>query len=356
MKRNKMPTFPGLDVSFDDILIDPAFSMVRSRSDVDLSSNFINRYFGLPIIAANMDSIASVQMAHAMRDQGGIGALHRFQSIEDNVSQYRESPGYTFVSIGTGAKELDRAEALMLAGATYFMIDVAHGAAIHVVEQYDAIRALGGSNIHIVVGNFANAQSIEDFHHHSRSKQKIDAAKIGIGGGSMCTTRVVTGCGRSTLASILDCNRLDTPLIADGGFRTSGDIAKALAAGASAVMLGGMLAGTDESPGETIYEKIHVGLGHYESVPKSKKYRGSASKESYESQGKSADHRTTEGVATTVAYKGPVAGVMQQIRAGLLSAFSYVGASNQEEFQERAKLVQISNSTKVESSAHGVRK
>jgi IMP dehydrogenase len=345
--KTEITTYAPLDLSFDDILIDPAFSMVRSRSDVDLSSNFLGQPLGLPIIAANMDSIASVEMAKAMRAETATSCLHRFQSIEANVAQYTRSQVKPFVSIGTGPQELDRAEALMIAGATRFMIDVAHGAAIHVVEQYDAIRALGGSYIQIVVGNFANAQSIEDFHHHSRSKQKIDAAKIGIGGGSMCTTRIVTGCGRSTLASILDCNRLNTPLIVDGGFRTSGDIAKALAAGASAVMLGGMLSGTDETPGE----KVRAGKDVFV-----KRYRGSASKESYESQGKSADHRTAEGVATTVAYKGPVALVMQQIRAGLLSAFSYVGASNLEEFQERAQLVQISNSTKVESGAHGVLK
>lgn len=387
-----------MDLSFDDVLINPAFSMVRSRSNVSLANEFLGQKIGLPIINANMDTIASIEMANAMNEQGAMAALHRFQSIEENVQQLHTmmlssaSNRPTFVSVGTGTNELDRAEALMLAGAERFIIDVAHGAAIHVVEQYDALRALGGSNILIVVGNFANAKSIEDFHYHSKSKQKIDAAKTGVGGGSMCTTRIVTGCGRSTLSSVLDCSRIDIPLIADGGFRTSGDIAKALAAGASAVMLGGMLAGTDETPGETIRQVrmsngqivSNYGTSTWENgsdselladvkalrafhapsgqgaipteVLRVKSYRGSASKESYESQGKSSDHRTAEGEATTVAYKGPVSEVMQQIRAGLLSAFSYVGASNLAEFQERAELIQVSNSTKVENSAHGVRK
>lgn len=186
----------------------------------------------------------------------------------------------------------------------------------------------------------------------------------------MCTTRVVTGCGYPQISAIQEIRAVThRPIIADGGIKSSGDVAKALAAGADLVMLGGLLAGTDETPGEIVNEHQHkVDLVNLVAKPTSlyqdnyfihpstslyKKYRGSASKESYEVQGKIASHRSPEGVSTLVPYKGPVANVVQQIEAGLKSAMSYVGARHLERFKETAKLIQISQAGYREGEAHG---
>lgn len=330
-------------LSFDDVLLIPQFSGVKSRKDVDLSQKIMGTKLSIPIISSNMDTITGSHMASAMYTYGGIGALHRFMSIEDNVKEYISGPSRTIVSIGLGKSELERAEALFKVGAVNFLIDVAHGASMEVVKQTLALRDIIGYINNITVGNFATSRSIKDFVYHLGSNA-VDNWKVGIGGGSACLTRVVTGCGLPTFASVVDCASTGLPIIADGGCKNSGDIAKALAAGASAVMLGGMLAGTDETPGDMIYDNT---------VPQGKKYRGSASTESYESQGKIASHRSYEGDSFIVPYKGPVKNVIEQISGGLRSALSYVGASNLTEFRERAEFAEITGAGISENGAHG---
>jgi IMP dehydrogenase len=354
-------------LSFDDVLIVPHFSKIKSRKDVDLSQYFCGLKLDLPIISSNMDTVTGVNMANAMREAGAVGALHRFMSIDENVKQFLETSTGTIVSIGLGKEELKRAEALHFSGANTILIDVAHGASMEVVNQVKQLREFFGYNLSIIVGNFATSQSIRDFNHHLR-KDYVDAYKVGIGGGSACLTRVVTGCGAPTLASVLDCATVGVPIIADGGMRTSGDIAKALAAGATTVMLGGMLAGTDESPGEIVNKEGHpVDLitkcvkptndprdWYYDNkLTLYKKYRGSASTESYEIQGKLASHRSYEGDSFLVPFKGHVGNVLQQIEGGLRSALSYVGASNMDEFREYAELIQITSAGTKENGSHG---
>lgn len=356
-----------MNLSFDDVLISPQFSTVASRKDVQLTTDL---GLLLPVISSNMDSVTGPAMAKAMQNAGAQACLHRFQSIEDNVSQFQES-GKPWVSLGLGDKELERAEALYQAGATTFVIDVAHGASMSVVNQTKELRKL----IHgsIIIGNFATAQSVKDFLHHL-GDENVAAIKVGIGGGSACTTRVVTGCGMPTFSSIVDCADLGIPIIADGGIRNSGDVAKSLAAGASAVMLGRMLAGSEESPGNTSYKRLDMwpgidiqpgdkifvpngqkpySKGSIIDRPVAKQYRGSASAESYKAQGKEASHRTAEGESMLVPYTGPVASTLQQIEAGIRSSMSYVGAHTIKEFQQKAKFIQISNSGIIESRAHG---
>lgn len=347
-------------LSFDDVLIRPEFSFIKSRKDVSLAQDFMGYRLGLPIISSNMDSVTGFTMANAMGGLNAVGALHRFCTIEENVKMFKEGTiggRLPLVSIGVSNEEIDRAAALSDAGATHFIIDVAHGASNSVVVQYQALREVIGKNAQIMVGNFATAKSIEDFNFHVRGKRP-DAYKIGVGGGSLCTTRVVTGCGMPTFASILDCAKTRRPIVADGGMRNSGDIAKALAAGATAVMLGSLLSGTDETPGEIIenQERVHLGGVSYTKITNYKKYRGSASKESYEVQGKTASHRAPEGEATTVPYKGPVKAVIEELAAGVRSAMSYVGAENLTEFREKAKFLRVTNAGVVEGRAHGMKK
>lgn len=346
-------------LSFDDVLVLPNFSSVKSRKDVSLDQTFCGLDLKLPIISSNMDTITSPAMANAMKTQGGVAAHHRFCSIEENVKNYCEGPSTAFVSVGVGEKELERAEALYEVGADVFILDLAHGASTNAVNQVKELRKLLGNNFKLIVGNFATAQSIKDFQ-HCLGKSTIDAWKIGIGSGSLCTTRVQTGCGLPTLASLLDCKELGLSLVADGGIKNSGDIVKALVAGASTVMIGNLLAGTDETPGEVIDCKRldYSTIVKYQdlNLPTKgmwKKYRGSASAESYVVQNKESSWRTAEGESSLVAYKGPVKNVLQQLEGGIRSGMSYVGANSLQELREAGELVEITGNGNLESKAHG---
>lgn len=346
-------------LSFDDVLIQPKFSFVQSRKDVNLSYDFLNTHLTIPVISSNMDTITESDMAIVMYKAGGVGALHRFMSIEDNVKMFRDSCidyYQPIVSIGVGESEKLRAQALINEGATRVMIDVAHGASFQVVDMVKYL-AREYPNIKLIVGNFANGESLKEFFNILYPHEDfVKAIKVGVGGGSLCTTRIVTGCGLPTLASIIDCRKVtNLPIIADGGIKNSGDIAKALAAGADVVMLGNMLAGTHECPGKII-DRNGIEVKHQSgnvSTKWYKKYRGSASLESYEVQGKVSEWRSPEGESTLVPYKGSVIDVLKQIEGGLRSALSYTNSFNLQEFKEHAKLVQVSNNSVLESKAHG---
>lgn len=365
-------------LTFNDVVILPRFSEVRSRKDVDISSNAGGLpYMSLPVISANMDTVTDAKFAQTMLSLGAQGALHRFQSIEDNVRMFADSRhGGTgnvripFVSVGLGKSELERAKALLDAGAIFFMVDVAHGASIAVVEQVKELRKLLGDHASITVGNFATGDSVRTFLEHVGFA--IDAVKVGLGSGSHCTTRVKTGIGAPQFSAVLDVARTikktGIPVISDGGHVTAGDCAKALGAGAYAVMLGGMLAGTEESPGEKRYgawdsyidaevditeNEFQNDCNRYVVRNTLKKYRGSASKESYAVQNKDASWRTAEGESSYIPYKGPVAGILQDIEGGLRSSFSYVGATTLKEFHENIEFVRVTHSGYTEGLPHG---
>lgn len=340
-------------LTFDDVLIVPKYSEVESRSQVDLSTNIRELRFKLPIISANMDTITGPNMAIAMQALGAQACLHRFGSIEDTVKDFQHSycdkpVDGPMVSVGLGPVELKRARTLFAAGAHTFVIDVAHGAMKSVAEQVKALREELGAGANIVVGNFATGDSVAVF--LQRVGTSIDAVKVGIGPGSACTTRIKTGVGYPQLSAVMDVvsvlRNTDIKVIADGGMKKPGDIAKAIGAGAHMVMLGGMLAATNETP--SLGEKCGPD-GNF------KLYRGSASLESYKDQGKEAKHRTTEGESFWVPAKGSVADVLQDIEGGLRSAMTYVGARNIKEFHRRCEFVRISPSTIAENGAHGKR-
>lgn len=344
--------------TFDDVLIVPKFSFIDSRKEVDLSSRIHSTQLSLPVISANMDTITTAPMANAMAKAGGMGCLHRFGSIEDTVALFKESNSKTAVSIGLGTYELDRAAALKEVGANTFIIDVAHGAQMSVVTQANRLRKLLGDSSSIIVGNFASLDSIALFLAYCTDHKTIDGIKVGIGPGSACTTRIKTGVGFPQLSAVMEIaqglKNSGLSIIADGGMKTPGDIAKALAAGAHLVMVGGMLAGTDETPGETQSVTVRHGIyGEPLETKLVKKYRGSASKESYDAQGKDSSWRTAEGESFMVPYKGSVGEVLKDIEGGIRSSMTYVGAKNLREFRENAQFVKISNSTVRENGAHG---
>lgn len=331
--------------TYDDVLISPSFTSVVSRRDVDLSGSFLGKTYDLPVISANMDTVTESKMARYMLGIGAEACLHRFCSIEQGVEMLRQSGvdgKYPMVSIGLGQQELDRAVALAAEGASAICIDVANGASLEVVKQYLAVKNTI-PNIPVVVGNFATGRSVADFEYHTGNTKAPDAYKVGVGPGSACTTRIKTGVGIPQLSAVMSVRSYTDRVIADGGCKTPGDVAKALAAGAKLVMLGGMLAGTYEAPGDV----KDVGGQFY------KVYRGSASRSSYEKQGKTATWRAVEGDEFLVPFKGPAETIIQDIEGGVRSTCTYVGAKNLSELFEKARFVVVTSNGVKESGSHG---
>lgn len=351
-------------LTFDDVLIIPKFSEISSRKDVRLGS------FGLdiPIISSNMDTVTDSVMANAMAREGGAGALHRFCTIEENLAMYKLSHPNTYCSFGLGETELTRAIALVAAGCTTLILDVANGANQAVVEQ--AIKFYNLSpKTRLIVGNFATGDSINEFNNRARIPGLI--FKVGIGPGAACTTRIKTGIGIAQFSAIIDCASTRFPIIADGGIKSSGDVCKAIAAGAQAVMVGKLLASTNEAPGEFMYlndqgnlltidqavPKRLLSNGQYEliydqcTLPKVKKYRGSASKESYNIQGKDSSWIAAEGDSGYIKITGNVKSVMDDIAGGLRSSLSYCNSRNIMEYQLNASFTKVTANGAVENGS-----
>ncbi|MES3036755.1 MAG: IMP dehydrogenase [Bdellovibrionota bacterium] len=332
-------------LTFDDVLIIPSKSDVRSRRDPVLTSRLTKtRNIELPIISANMDTITEVDMAKSMAELGGLGILHRFMPMEEQVAQVRllkhEGMKLISASVGVGEETKGRAKALVDAGVNILTIDIAHG---HSVQMMETMKMLKDTypDVELIVGNLATPDAAEDL-----IAAGADAIKVGIGPGSMCTTRIITGCGVPQLTAIALCAEVarahNVPLIADGGLRTSGDLVKAFAAGADTVMLGGMLSGTMETPGE-----IKNGR---------KQYRGMASKSAQVSwRGGVPEGMAPEGESTTVNVKGRGRDVVLEVSGGIRSGMSYVNATTIAEIKEKARFMEMSFSGISESHAHGVR-
>lgn len=327
-------------LSFDDVLIEPQFSKVRSRKDVDVSTEFLGMKLSLPVLNSNMDTVASPSLCRALAEYGTVGTLHRFWSVEENVQAFKNSILGTYlpiVSIGIGDIELQRAEALYNVGARIFMLDVAHAANIAAVEMYCRLK-INFPTCKFIVGDFGTGAEIKEFIRQANMLMNDvtysfipDAVKVGIGIGSVCHTKLVTGVGSTALNCLMDCapiaDERNIKLVLDGGVKYIGDIAKALVAGADIVISGTMFAGTEEAAGEFVSN----GSGKF------KAYRGSASNESYIVQNKVAPWRAPEGEATLVPYKGPVINILNNISGGLRSSCSYVNAFNLNELRSQAK-------------------
>jgi IMP dehydrogenase len=474
---------PELGLTFDDVLLIPKKSTIRSRSDVKTGTRIAGEMrMAIPLISSNMDTVTEAPMAIAMAQAGGIGIIHRFMSAQKQADAVRKvkraesfvvenpvtiSPEATIeearlamieasigglvvtspdarvlgmitsrdvllapdatasvaslmtpreklivasadepldearltlhssrieklpivdeqnhvmglitaqdiikiqehplatkdekgrlrvgVAIGVRSADLDRAAACLEAGADLLVVDVAHGHADHVIEMVKNLKN-EFPKIPVIAGNVASAEGVKDL-----IQSGADAVKVGVGSGSICTTRIVTGFGVPQLTALLDCvetaRKMDVPIISDGGIRTSGDVTKALAAGANSVMLGSLLAGTDESPGASVIRegrrfKVIRGMASLTANVARKEIETQAEIESDE-----WEKVVPEGVEAMVPHRGAVADILHQIVGGVRSGMSYAGAKTIEELWEKGEFIRITPAGMRESGAHDV--
>ena len=331
-------------VTYDDMLLVPQYSDITSRSEVDISSRLGHRELRLPIIASPMDTVSEEDMAIAMYRSGGMAVLHRYNSVSEQatmakkVTQVSNWSGQVAAAIGVTGDYMERTEALIASGVDVLCVDVAHGHHSLMKKALETLRKEYGKDIYIIAGNVCTLEGVNDV-----ADWGANAVRCNIGGGSICSTRIVTGHGLPGLQTIFDCARTDrdVKIIADGGIKTSGDIVKALAAGADFVMCGSLLAGTTESPGSII---------NLPGNSKAKEYRGMASKDAQMSwRNKSS---TPEGVASYIPFKGSVLDVLGDLEGGIKSGMSYTGARNLTELRHKAEWARQTTAGTTESGTH----
>jgi IMP dehydrogenase len=339
-----------LGLAFDDVLLVPRRSSVRSRQDVSLETKLSrNVTLGSPVVAANMDTVCEDAMAEAVARAGGIGIIHRFLPIEHQSEMVRRVKDHGLLvgaAVGTNEDTLLRAKALVVAGVDALVLDIAHGHTEHALDAVRALRREFGRDTDIIAGNVATRAGAEDL-----IEAGADAIKVGVGPGGVCTTRLVAGVGVPQLTAINDCAGMDVPVIADGGVRRSGDIAKALAAGASTVMIGSLFAGTKESPGELEQSERGLvksirGMSSHEAL------RARASRIGEELDDEYFEQRAAEGVTALVPYKGEVGRLIAQLTAGVKSAMSYCNARTIAELWEKAEFIRVTQAGLAESHPH----
>ncbi|UCG92570.1 MAG: guanosine monophosphate reductase [candidate division WOR-3 bacterium] len=332
-------------ITFDDVLLVPQYSDIKSRSEVTLTSELSEGMeLRVPIISAPMDTVCGRLMATRLAEFGALGIVHRYNTIETQTTIVAEASDGGLKNVGAAigitGDYIERAAALIDAGATTLCLDVAHGD--HVLMHVGAHNIIDkfGDKAHIMAGNIATYTGAL-----ALAQLGVDSIRVGIGGGSICSTRIQTGHGMPTLASVFECVQVkekfpDLKIVADGGIKTSGDMVKALAAGADFVMVGSLLAGTAEAPGEIVYKDGE----------KYKSYRGMASKDAQmDWRGKTS---SLEGVATVIPYKGQVFPVLSGLENGIRSGLSYSGARNLQELRENARFIRQTASGLAESNTH----
>jgi len=361
----RIETDPKLD--FDDVLIRPKRSVLGSRKDVKLIRKFTFKhskqsYAGVPIIAANMDTVGTVPMALALHDQKLATALHKHYTVDELikffVSTYnnKSHPAWrrhsTFYSMGILDQDKEKLAEFVKAmhvgfdrPLPYLCVDVANGYSERFVDVLKELRDLYPRTT-IMAGNVVTGEMVEQL-----ILSGVDIVKVGIGPGSVCTTRRVTGVGYPQLTAILECmdaaHGLGGHICADGGCRTPGDVAKAFAAGADFVMLGGMLAGHDECGGELIYDQfdIEANRGQVDRItpiPTGMKFYGMSSTTAMEKHsGGVANYRASEGKEVVVPYRGPVKDTTQEILGGLRSTCTYTGARTLKDLSKCTTFIQV---------------
>jgi len=343
-------------VSYDDVLIRPALSSVLP-TEVDLKTKLSqNVSLEIPIISSAMDTVTDANMALAMGKIGGLGVIHKNYSIKEQVQEVltvKEQKHLVGAAVGVGPKELERAKALIDSGVDLLVVDTAHGHSQGVIKALQSLKALNSSKTDVMVGNIATLEAAK-----ALVESGADVIKVGVGPGSICTTRIVAGVGVPQLQALIDCSEYlrdkKISFVADGGIRYSGDIVKALGAGASCVMLGSLLAATDESASEGVMingvlYKRYRGMGSLTSM-------GLGSSDRY-GQGEIKEDKkyVPEGIEGLVKSKGSLDSNIYQLLGGLRSGMGYVGARTLEELESNAIFERVSSLSVAESHPHDVK-
>lgn len=351
-------------LTFDDVQIVPKYSEVGERDSVNTETSFTKSFkLCIPLVASPMDTVCDETMAFALWRLGGVGVIHRFMPIEKQVEsvktlvrmcgEFYSSEGgdgrpeffsAIAAAVGVNGDAQERFEKLLDVGVNVFVIDVAHGhhKLVKVALEWMNKQSTR-SKFDVIAGSIATKEAALDL-----QEWGADGLRVGVGGGSVCETRIRTGIGVPQLESVMEVVSVaNVPVISDGGIRYPGDVAKALAAGADSVMIGSLFAGTDEAPGE------HFIAGEWPYNKRMKVYRGLASATTKLKYTGAASH--VEGASKMIESRGPVGRIVTDLVDGLTSSMSYVGATNLEQFRAQSRFIQITPSGLAEAHPHLLR-
>ena len=341
-------------LTFDDVLLLPRFSKVLP-SDTDISLNLTkNIKLKTPFLSSAMDTVTESPMAIAMAKSGGIGIIHRNLDIKkqsQEVAKVKKNNLFVGAAIGTSSEDLNRVKSLVDSGVDLIIIDTAHGHSEKVLKILSKVRK-NNHKIPICVGNIATGEAAKKLYNSG-----ADIIKVGIGPGSICTTRMVAGIGVPQITAVMEVSKAlkgkNTKIISDGGIKFSGDIAKAIAAGADAIMMGSIFAGTDESPGKKFkiknkFYKQYRGMGSIGAMS------AGSSNRYFQKNHKDKSKFVPEGVDGRVKYKGNVSKIIYQLKGGLRSSMGYIGAKRLNDIKKNAKFIKITKAGFYESMVHSV--
>ena len=341
-------------LTFDDVLLLPKYSdILPSKTNITLQ---LSKEISLkvPFLTSAMDTVTESKMAMAIAKEGGIGIIHRNLEVKkqsDEIKKVKSKKLIVGAAIGTNKEDLDRARSLISNGVDLIVIDTAHGHSKKVLQTLLKIKKIT-KNIPICVGNIATGEAAKKLYNSG-----ADIIKVGIGPGSICTTRMVAGIGVPQISAIMEVkkvlNKKDIKIISDGGIKYSGDLAKAFAAGADAVMIGSLFAGTDEAPGKIIKKngklfKSFRGMGSVGAMNK-----GSADRY-FQSKQKDISKYVPEGVEGLAKYKGKVGDIIYNLIGGLRSSMGYLGSKQIKYLRKKPHFVKITKAGFYESMVHNV--
>ena len=342
-------------LTFDDVTLAPNYSEIlpfETNTSTKLSDNLTLK---IPLISSAMDTVTEGRMAIAIAEKGGIGVIHRNLSIKKQIYEIRKVKNKNFLvgaAVGASLEEHKRAERILKENLDLIVVDTAHGHTKKVSEIIKKILKIKPKNTTLCAGNIATAEAAKFL-----IKLGVDIIKVGIGPGSICTTRLVAGIGVPQLSAIMNVKKgignRKTSIIADGGIKFSGDIAKALAAGADAVMIGSLFAGTDQAPGKVIkkngnFYKSFRGMGSIGAMNK-----GSADRY-FQIKQKNISKYVPEGVEGYVKYKGKVDNIIYQLVGGLKSSMGYLGSKKVIDLRKKPKFFKITKAGFYESMVHNI--
>ena len=341
-------------LTFDDVLMLPRYSNVlpiNTNISLSLTKDITLK---VPFLSSAMDTVTESNMSIAMAREGGIGVIHRNLKIKDQSKEIKKVKIKNLLvgaAIGTNQNDLERARSLLDNGVDLIVIDTAHGHSEKVLKILSKLKKIN-NKIPVCVGNIATGEAAKALYNSG-----ADIIKVGIGPGSICTTRMVAGIGVPQISAIMEIKKaLDKKkikIISDGGIKFSGDIPKALAAGADAIMMGSIFAGTDESPGKKFKVKGKIykqyrGMGSIGAMSS-----GSANR-NFQKNFRDKSKFVPEGVEGRVEYKGSVSKIIYQLQGGLRSSMGYIGAKNLSEIKKKAKFIKITKAGFYESMVHSV--